>query len=869
VPGSLALVSYPTGADISHTNPNGGTNNAGILDVRNLSVSAGNEIEVVFDITLASTLNDGTIVLNQADLLGADKVIVSDDPNIYGPADPAVSGDEDKTQVLIQVPPPAPPLKETLQSTATIGEDVIYRITVPGTVNTRPIYDVVITDILDEKLEFVSATVTGGVVGVSDTSTQTQMNIAIAQIPANHQAVIELHVRLRNVLNAQQGISINNTASYTYAHTSGGTTQPALTSVTVTFSIVEPHITDITKIANSTTPTAGQIIRYSVTLTANGDTYASDVFDVMITDSLGLGLVYEGDPTVTVGGGVGSNNSIGAPVVSGNGIDQAQTLLWNLNNGNADIDIAKGTSVTISFDVRVLDSVLANQELTNSVVAQWTGTDGLNDFERDGRDGIGGLNDYISDRAEVILTTPDIVATITKNRTNDTYDAGDANVRIGDIVEYTLTLSVPEGTLGNLVLVDTLPQGLKFEGTVSINGNAGPAPFVAVAPFTHSAIPEANTSGDPTAGTTTVTWNLGSITNQPDDGLGNDFIIVYRARVLNEVLAHTDSISMNNTVVMTYDTATGSVAQTDNDTVITVLQPMLTVTKSSNPANGSSIAAGNTVIYTVDIQNTGTAPAYDIVLQDIIPLGMRVGGVTMVSTHLISSPTPGLANLAPVYDGNTGIATWDFDPGVYMIPAGDTLRVVYSVLADANIGAGALINQATVNWYYSFDDEAVPTLGGVTGVREIYGPTNTDSITLYTGAMPAKTLLSPATPEATIGQEVVYQITVPGTVSTSTLYDVVITDPLDANLEYVSLTVTGVAAGSVSNTSTPTQMNVAITEIPAGVQAVIELRVRVLNVTGAQEGGAVNNTVYLYLRQQRRGNDTARSEQWYFDNQHS
>jgi large repetitive protein len=493
----------------------------------------------------------------------------------------------------------------------------------------------------------------------------------------------------------------------------------------------------------------------------------------------------------------------------------------------------------------VLDSVLAGQSLTNSVVAQWTGIDGPSDYERDGTDGIGGLNDYVTEAASATVTTPDINAVVTKERTGDTYGAGGHTVRIGDIVEYTLTVSVPEGTLGNLEVSDTLPQGLKFEGTVSINGNTGPAPYAAVAPFSHTPVPEANVAGDPAAGSTTVTWSFGSVTNRPNDGSSDDFVIVYLARVLNEVFPHSDlSIALTNVVNMSYDTAAGRVTQTDDDT-IAALQPMLTVTKSSNPVSGSSIAPGSTVTYTVDIRNTGTAPAYDAVLQDIIPSGMRVGGVTMVSTHLLSSATPGLANLAPVYDPNTGISTWDFDSGVYMIPAGDTLRVVYSVLADGDLGVNlTLTNAAQVTTYYSFDDEGVPALGTVTGVREIYGPTNTASTTLVTGASPTKTLLSPATPEATIGEEVTYRITVPGTVGTRPLYDVVITDALDPNLEYISATVTGVDDTSVNNTSTSTQMSIAISEIPEGRQAVIELRARVRNEMGAQQGVAVNNTAF-------------------------
>ena len=40
VPGTLTLVSVPPGADASDTNPNGGTNGTGLIDVRNLNLPA-------------------------------------------------------------------------------------------------------------------------------------------------------------------------------------------------------------------------------------------------------------------------------------------------------------------------------------------------------------------------------------------------------------------------------------------------------------------------------------------------------------------------------------------------------------------------------------------------------------------------------------------------------------------------------------------------------------------------------------------------------------------------------------------------------------------------------------------------------------
>ena len=90
VPGTLALVTgtIPAGADTSGTNPTGGANGTGIVEIGNLSVPADSEVLVQFDITLAAVLTNGLVVTNQADLLGNTKLADSDDPNINGPVQP-------------------------------------------------------------------------------------------------------------------------------------------------------------------------------------------------------------------------------------------------------------------------------------------------------------------------------------------------------------------------------------------------------------------------------------------------------------------------------------------------------------------------------------------------------------------------------------------------------------------------------------------------------------------------------------------------------------------------------------------------------------------------------------------------------------
>ncbi len=77
-----------------------------------------------------------------------------------------------------------------------------------------------------------------------------------------------------------------------------------------------------------------------------------------------------------------------------------------------------------------------------------------------------------------------------------------------------------------------------------------------------------------------------------------------------------------------------AVTETDTET-IDLRQPILTVTKTAVPSGGVTvddptntiIEADEIITYTIDIFNAGTAPAYDMVLNDVIPVGLRNGGL--------------------------------------------------------------------------------------------------------------------------------------------------------------------------------------------------------------------------------------------------
>lgn len=745
-----------------------------------------------------------------------------------------------------------PPVKVALlpvSGEATIGEEVIYQITVPGVARNAALYDVNITDALDTSLIYLSATDTSGnAFTVTDTSVLPgQVNLNIDQIPAGQQAIIEVRTRVGNTALANAGNVFTNTASYTFADTSGGVQIAGGSASTVTsITITEPLLAMAKSVVNVSNPaqppTAGNILRYTLTLTASAGVNFSDVFDASIEDSLSPGLAYSGNPVVT-----GAGNTITAPVIVGDGIVTGQNLSWSLLDGNADIDIPEGTVVTVSYDVVVLDGVLAGQALSNSAIAQWTSIDAANANERDGS-GAPAENDYLTVPAISILNTPDTNA-ISKSVMNETFGAIDGTVRIGDVIEYELRISLQEGISSDVSLTDSLQQGLQFEGVVSVNGNTV-APYAAVSPFNHNDIAAPTVSGNPSTGPTTLLWSIGDITNAGDNNpANNDFVIVYRASVLNGVLAQVNLTTLTNSVNFSYTSATGT-SNLSSSVILSVLQPALSVTKTAVAAAGDNIIDANELItYTVNITNSGTAPAYDAVLQDIIPVGLRNGAatITMISNSLlVAGTTP--PNIVPAYDPVTGIASWNFDSGVadqYSIPAGDTLQVIYQVQADATLSAGmTLINQAQVQSYYSFDNDAVATLGAVTGVSETYGPSNIATATLTTAAPNQLSKQNPATLTAAVGDVFTYRITVPSVPMTTALNDVRILDDLTASaadLGFVSVTrISGSLPWTPVNTGTANNLVIEDTvngiDIPAGEQIVIDITVMVndslVNVSG-------------------------------------
>ncbi len=180
------------------------------------------------------------------------------------------------------------------------------------------------------------------------------------------------------------------------------------------------------------------------------------------------------------------------------------------------------------------------------------------------------------------------------------------NATVGDTVTYSIQVTLPEVSAPGLVLTDTLPAGYQYvNGSVSVvlgsfNGTVTPTPTVTPSGFAHSG--------------QTVTIDFGDVTvNTDGNSSNNTFGVTLQALVIDDSAnaALASAQTKPNSVSLNY---TGKPAGAISASVNQPIQePRLTITKGMAPASPD---AGTTVTVTLTVNNTGTAPAYGVVVTD-------------------------------------------------------------------------------------------------------------------------------------------------------------------------------------------------------------------------------------------------------------
>ncbi|MEM7029619.1 MAG: FG-GAP-like repeat-containing protein, partial [Chloroflexota bacterium] len=177
--------------------------------------------------------------------------------------------------------------------------------------------------------------------------------------------------------------------------------------------------------------------------------------------------------------------------------------------------------------------------------------------------------------------------------------------------------------------------------------------------------------------------------------------------------------------------------------------PELTLTKSVDPSQG--LIAGNTINYTIQVVNTGDATAYNVVMTDSVPYGIKIAATGGSGTPTSSSYT--ILDGDPV-SGNGGTIQWGV---VSSIDEDASQTFSYSAVISDGLAAGQeLLNLASVaynsrsdNTGHQFDrtgntadintDDAIAYVKGATVIKEEFSSFATIGDTVHwiiTGTVP-------------------------------------------------------------------------------------------------------------------------------------
>ena len=720
-PGTLTLVAgtVPAGANTSGTDPFGGSNGDGLVDVGSLDLPASSEVTIQYDVTIASNVIDGTVITNQAGLYGPSWLADSDDPFVNGQADPTVQGDEDPTRVLIEAEPPQPLTKANTQSTATIGEEFSYLVTVPSVAHTADIYDVRIIDDLTASaadLQFVDATFVSGngnlVNSGSDTNLVIEGNGNGIDIPAGEQAVIEITVRLLDTSTNVAGLAFTNTAAYTYnlVNNDAGTQRLGDPGTTQPMTIVEPDLTlektgplrtrqGVPATFTLNVHNAGDSLAWNVTI----DDLLPNLADGGMCDAAPQNItaqVFEADGVTPVSGPLVEGTDFTATFAG----DPVCTMTLSMLTSATGIGVDQ--RLIVNYDAELDAGSLENTALTNVAGAtEWFGLD-VSDaalqpyartYTRVITDGTVGILDHEDAHTTAVFTPTLIFEKYPVNVT--TGDNPAATATPGDTIRYVLYVENAGDTLiDNFSIVDELDN---------LNG----LPAFQAGTLNVVSIPDGAdaSSSDPNGGASGT--GLLDVRDLSLNGLGDSLQVEFEV-VLAPVIAN-DTIVLNQSTAMysgfaialsddpNIDGAADPNVDGDENPTELLIQsaPYFDVDKVSSYLTGdpSVLLAGETLRYTITVQNTGTDNAINVELADQVPANTTyVAG----STTLNGAAVPDSANGgSPLIDGILINAPEDPTPGVLNTGMADNIATItFDVVVYPNVPDGTIIsNQAFVS----------------------------------------------------------------------------------------------------------------------------------------------------------------------------
>jgi uncharacterized repeat protein (TIGR01451 family) len=507
-----------------------------------------------------------------------------------------------------------------------------------------PAQSVVITDDIDtSRLTYVSgsATMDGSTSGVSVTGSTITANYSAGNGPLGTNEGVVL--RFRAVLNA--GLADGTTVSNTGVVSWNNPTQTA--SATASIVVVntpgnppvlysEKRVSLLVDLGSPGIVDPGDTLRYTITVQNSG---ASAATGVVVTDGVPANTTYVADSTRLNGSPVGQPDGGVSPLASG----------INVNT------IASGTTATLQFDLRVNGGTPAGTLISNQAVVRSTE-----------------LPDQLTDGDGNPATGPEPTV-----------------VAVGDGQQVSITkqvtvagggAAIPGATLDYVVNVRNIGAMPALSVVITDDVDASSLAYVG-----GSATMNGSTSGVSVTGST-ITADYSAV----NGALGPSAGVVLRFRaVLNANLAQGTVVANTGVVAWNNPTETASASAWIVVGSIPGNPPSLysekRVALSVDLGTPGIVDPGDTLRYTITVQNSGGTLATGVALTDAVPANTTyVADSTRLNGSPVGQPDGGVSPLASGINVNT-------------IAPGTTATLQFDLRVNGGTPAGTLIsNQAVV-----------------------------------------------------------------------------------------------------------------------------------------------------------------------------
>ena len=443
--------------------------------------------------------------------------------------------------------------------------------------------------------------------------------------------VLEFNALVGNIIANKKDAALRNTGRFAF----GGSTQQSKTTDVV---VVEPQFT----IQKSVTPTggidAGDLLTYTVVIKNTGN---ADAFDLQLDDSLGnLGGNFDLQSVTIAAAPASANASTAGSVTSASNAasgDRVQLLAAQLKVGE---------SLTLGYSGVLLAALQPGTRLTNEATIRYSslpgergttvnptgsstpGDSGAATGERNGSDGFIAPNNYFNSSSVAVESLGFAAQKTVRLSSEDSTQAD--NVAIGEIVRFRLQARLAEGSISTLQFVDDLPAGFDFinDGTATLGFAAGSATdlswnggqalgdyYLQAVGTNTTLVPTKAFSPSLSNGTKTLTWALGDVVNLDRSNLRTESVIAeFNARVSNIIANQAGSALINTAKV----TRAGNYSESFSAPKQLLVEPNVQLIKTASAPPAAGFQAGDTVTYTITLNNSGGASAFDLQVEDLL-----------------------------------------------------------------------------------------------------------------------------------------------------------------------------------------------------------------------------------------------------------